>query len=120
MNLNDYLYSFLIGGIFCVIAQIFIDKSKVTAARILVSYVVVGVLMTAIGAYKPLVEFAKSGATVPLTGFGYVLAKGVEKAVTEDGLIGALYGGLKATSAGITASFTFALIWALMFKSKEK
>ncbi|HAN21481.1 MAG TPA: stage V sporulation protein AE [Clostridiales bacterium] len=120
MDLNDYLYSFLIGGAFCVVAQIFIDKSKVTAARILVSYVVIGVLLTAIGVYEPIVEFGRSGATVPLTGFGYALAKGVEKAVGENGLLGALTGGLKATSAGVTASFAFALLWALMFKSKEK
>jgi len=120
MDLNDYLYSFLIGGAFCVVAQIFIDKTKVTPARILVSYVVIGVLLTALGVYQPIIDFAKSGATVPLTGFGYTLAKGVEKAVKEDGLLGALYGGLKATSAGITASFTFALLWAIIFKSKEK
>lgn len=120
MNLNDYLYSFLIGGAFCVVAQIFIDKTKVTAARILVSYVVLGVILTALGLYQPIVDFAKSGATVPLTGFGYLLAKGVEKAVKEDGFFGVLYGGLKATSAGIAASFTFALVWAILFKSREK
>lgn len=120
MDLNDYLYSFLIGGAFCVIAQIFIDKTKVTPARILVTYVVMGVILTALGLYQPIIDFGKSGATVPLTGFGYLLAKGVEKAVDEQGLLGALIGGLKATSAGITASFTFALLWTLFFKSNEK
>ncbi|HBR30573.1 MAG TPA: stage V sporulation protein AE [Clostridiales bacterium] len=120
MKLNDYLYSFLVGGALCVIAQIFIDKTKVTAARILVTYVVLGVVLTALGLYQPLIDFAKSGATVPLTGFGYLLAKGVEKAVKEDGFFGVLYGGLKATAAGISASFSFALIWSILFKSKEK
>ena len=120
MDLNDYLYTFLIGGAFCVVAQIFIDKTKITSARILVSYVVIGVILTAVGLYEPLVEFASSGATVPLTGFGYLLAKGVEESVSQDGLFGALYGGLKAAAAGITASFAFALLWALLFKSKEK
>jgi stage V sporulation protein AE len=120
MELNDYLYTFLIGGAFCVVAQIFIDKTKVTSARILVGYVVIGVILTAAGLYQPIVDFAGSGATVPLTGFGYLLAKGVEETVDKEGLFGALYGGLKATSAGITASFAFALLWTLFFKSKEK
>ena len=120
MDLNVYLYSFLIGGAFCVIAQIFIDKTKVTPARILVAYVVIGVLLTALKLYQPIVDFAGSGASVPLTGFGYLLAKGVEKSVTEQGLLGALMGGLKATAAGITASFAFALLWTMFFKSKEK
>lgn len=120
MDINDYLYSFLIGGAFCVIAQVFIDKTKVTPARILVGYVVIGVILTALKVYQPIVEFAKSGGTVPLTGFGYLLAQGVEKSVDEKGLLGALLGGLKATSAGITASFSFALLWTLFFKSKDK
>ena len=120
MDLNSFLYSFLVGGILCVIAQIFIDKTKVTPARILVGYVVMGVILTALQVYEPIVKFGKSGATVPLTGFGYMLAKGVEKAVSEQGLLGALTGGLKATSAGITASLAFALLWSLLFKSKEK
>ena len=120
MDLNNYLYTFLVGGAFCVIAQIFIDKTKVTSARILVSYVVIGVILTAIGVYQPIVDFASSGATVPLTGFGYLLARGVEEAVARDGLFGALYGGLEATSAGITAAFAFALLWSLFFRSKAK
>jgi len=116
----DYLYVFLIGGVLCAVAQIFIDLTKVTPARILVTYVVSGVVLTAIGLYDRLVNFASTGATLPLTGFGYSLAKGVEKAVDEKGIIGILQGGLTATSGGIAATVVFALIWALLFKSKEK
>ena len=115
-----YLSVFLVGGILCTVAQVIIDMTKVTPARILVGYVVAGVILTAIGIYEPIVEFAQSGATVPLTGFGYSLAKGVEKAVDEQGLVGALTGGLTATSAGITTSLVSAFIIALIFKSKPK
>jgi len=115
-----FLYAFLIGGLLCVIAQILIDKTRLTPARILVAYVVGGVILTAIGLYEPLVNFAGNGATTPLTGFGYSLAKGVEKAVDEQGLIGALTGGLTGTAGGITAAMLFGLLAAVLFKSKPK
>ena len=115
-----YVSVFAVGGAFCAVAQIFIDKTKVTPARVLVGYVVSGVVLSAIGVYEPLVKFAKSGATVPLTGFGYSLAQGVEKAVDEKGLIGVLTGGLTATAAGITASLVLAFVAAIFFKSKPK
>lgn len=116
----DYLWAFLIGGSLCVIAQILIDKTKLTPARILVVYVCTGVVLTAIGVYEPLVNFAGSGATVPLTGFGYAIAKGVQNAVDEKGLLGALTGGLEATAGGISASICFGLIMSLIFSSKPK
>lgn len=115
-----FLYAFLIGGLLCVIAQIVIDKTRLTPARILVAYVVGGVILTAIGLYEPLVDFAGNGATTPLTGFGFSLAKGVEKAVDEKGLIGALTGGLTGTAGGITAAMLFGLLAAVLFKSKPK
>ena len=99
----QYLWSFLVGGLFCAVAQIFIDKTMLTPARILVAYVTSGVFLTAVGLYEPLKEFAGAGATVPLTGFGYSLAKGVEKAVDERGVIGAFTGGLSGTAGGIAA-----------------
>lgn len=116
----DYIKAFLIGGLFCLIGQILIDKTKLTPARILVSYVVIGVFLGAIGVYEPLVEFAGAGATVPLTGFGYNLAKGVREAVAEDGFLGVLTGGLKATAGGITAAVTAGLLASLLFKAKDK
>ena len=116
----EYLRAFAVGGALCVIAQILIDRTKLTPARILVCYVVAGVILTGIGVYGPLVEFAGTGATVPLTGFGYSLAMGVRRAVNERGLIGALTGGLTATSAGITAAMVFALFAAVLFKGKPK
>lgn len=116
----DYIKAFVVGGILCVIGQILIDKTKLTPARILVSYVVIGVLLGAIGIYKPLVDFAGAGATVPLTGFGYNLAKGVKEAVKEEGFIGILTGGLKATAGGITAAITAGLLASLLFKAKDK
>ena len=116
----DCLKAFAVGGLICVVGQILIDRTKLTPARILVSFVVSGVLLTAIGVYEPLVEFAGAGATVPLTGFGYSLAKGVKAAVTEHGLIGALMGGLEATAAGITASVLFGLVAALIVKPDDK
>lgn len=114
------LYAFLVGGFICFIGQVLIDCTKLTPARILVTYVVAGVILTAIGVYEPLVKFAGAGATVPLTGFGYSLATGVKEAVAEYGLIGALCGGLTATAAGITASVFFGYIMALVFKPGDK
>lgn len=114
------LYAFITGGILCVIAQILIDKTKLTPARILVLYVCAGVFLTAVGLYDYIVEFAGGGATVPLTGFGYAIAKGVEKAVAEKGLLGALTGGITATSGGITAAICFGYIASLIFSAKRK
>ena len=116
----EYIKAFVIGGILCLIGQILIDKTKLTPARILVSYVVIGVVLGAIGVYKPLVDFAGAGATVPLTGFGYSLAKGVKEAISEDGLLGAFTGGLKATAGGITAAIISALLASFLFKPKDK
>lgn len=116
----DYLKAFIVGGIFCMIGQILIDKTKLTPARILVSYVVVGVILGAIGLYEPIAEFAGAGATIPLTGFGYNLAKGVREAVNEDGFIGVLTGGFKATAGGITAAITAGLFTSLFFKAMDK
>ncbi len=112
--------AFLVGGFICLIGQILIDYTKLTPARILVSFVVSGVILTAIGIYDPIVEFAGAGATVPLTGFGYSIAKGVKEAMMEYGLLGALSGGIAATSAGIAASIFFGLIMALIFKPGDK
>ena len=116
----DYIKAFLVGGLLCLIGQILIDKTKLTPARILVSYVVIGVFLGAIGIYKPLADFAGSGATVPLTGFGYTLAKGVKEAVTEQGFLGIFTGGLKATAGGITAAITAGLLAGILFKAKDK
>ena len=116
----DYLKAFIIGGLLCVIGQILIDKTKLTPARILVSYVVAGVFFGAIGIYKPLVDFAGAGATVPLTGFGYNLAKGVKDAVQQDGFLGIFTGGLKASAGGITAAVFSGLLVSLIFKAKDK
>ena len=116
----DYLKAFLVGGLLCLIGQILIDKTKLTPARILVSYVVIGVLLGAVGVYQPLVEFAGAGATVPLTGFGNTLAKGVRDAIDEKGFLGILIGGLKATAGGITAAIVSGLIVSLIFKNKDK
>lgn len=116
----EYIRAFIVGGLICVVAQVLIDKTKLTPARILVSYVVAGVVLTAVGLYEPIVEFAGGGATVPLTGFGNVIAKGVKKAVDENGLLGALTGGLTASASGITAALFFSLLAAFVFKSKPK
>ena len=116
----DYLWAFLIGGLICVVAQILIDKTKLTPARILVIYVCAGVVLTAIGLYEPLVNLAGAGATTPLSGFGYAIASGVKKAVSEKGLLGALTGGLEATAGGITAAICFSLIMSFIFSSKPK
>ncbi len=116
----NYLYAFIIGGLMCLPAQILLDKTKLTNARILTGYVVAGVMLGGLGVYQHLVDFASAGATIPLTGFGYSLSKGVREAVDKDGLIGALYGGIKGTAAGISAATVFAVIWSMIFKSKQK
>ena len=116
----DIIKAFVIGGLLCVIGQVLIDKTKLTPARILVGYVVAGVVLGAIGVYKPIAEFAGAGATVPLTGFGYTLAKGVKEAVVQDGIIGIFTGGLKATAGGITAAIIAGLIVSVIFRAKDK
>ena len=116
----DYLKAFLVGGLLCALGQILIDKTKLTPARILVSYVVLGVFLGAIGVYQPLIEFAGAGASVPLTGFGSLLAKGVREAIQEDGFLGIFTGGLKASAGGITAAITAGLLSSLIFKAKDK
>ena len=116
----DYIKAFLIGGILCFIGQLIIDKTKLTPARILVSYVVAGVILSASGLYAKLVDFAGAGATVPLTGFGHTIAKGIKAAVNQDGFIGIFVGGLKATAGGITAAILFGLLMSLIFKAKDK
>ena len=116
----EYLKAFLCGGALCLIGQILIDKTKLTPARILVSYVVIGVFLGAIGIYKPLVEFAGAGASVPLTGFGYTLAKGVKEAVQHDGFLGIFSGGLKACAGGITIAIFAGLLVSLIFKPRDK
>lgn len=119
-RIMEYLKSFLIGGIFCLIGQILIDKTKLTPARILVGYVVAGVILSAVGLYQPIADFAGAGASVPLTGFGHLLAKGVKEAIAEQGFIGILTGGLKATAGGISAAMIAGLIVSLIFKAKDK
>ena len=116
----DYVKAFIVGGIFCLIGQILIDKTKLTPARILVSYVVCGVLLTALKIYQPIVDFAGAGATVPLTGFGYCLANGVKEAVETQGILGVFTGGLKSTAGGITAAIVSALTVSLIFRAKDK
>ena len=115
----EYLKAFLVGGALCAIGQIFIDKTKWTPARILTGYVVVGVFLGGLGIYEPLVEFAGAGASVPLTGFGYSLARGVRDAVDEMGLLGVLTGGLTATAAGIAAAIVFGFLAAVFARSKS-
>ena len=116
----EYLKAFLVGGALCVIGQLFIDLTKLTPARILVTYVVSGVVLGAAGLYEPLVKWAGAGATVPLTGFGYTLSKGVVKAISEQGALGILTGGLTATAGGIAAAVVFGVLMALIFKPGEK
>lgn len=116
----EYLKAFVVGGLFCAVGQALIDYTKLTPARILVSYVVAGVIMGAFGIYKPLAEFAGAGATVPLTGFGNTLVEGVKQAVDEKGLLGVLTGGLGGAAAGITAAILFGLLASLLFRPKEK
>ena len=105
--LKDCLGAFLVGGAFCLIGQILVDYTKLTPARILVGFVVSGVILTAIGVYEPIVEFAEAGATVPLTGFGYLISEGIREAVDKQGLLGALTGGLTAAAGGISAALVF-------------
>lgn len=116
----EYLKAFLVGGVICAIGQVLIDYTKLTPARILVSFVVVGVILGGLGIYQPLIDFAGAGASVPLTGFGALLAKGVKEAVANDGLFGVLTGGITAAAGGITAAILFALITALIFKPGDK
>ena len=116
----EYLKAFVVGGLICVVGQLLIDYTKLTPARILVSFVTLGVFLTGIGVYEPLVKFAGSGATVPLSGFGYTLAKGVQSAVEQYGFLGIFMGGLSACAAGITAVIIFGLIASLITKSSDK
>ena len=116
----DYLKAFLVGGGLCLIGQILIDKTKLTPARILVAYVVLGVFLNAVGIYEPLAEFAGAGASVPLTGCGNLLAKGVQEAVDEKGFLGIFTGGLKACAGGITAAIVAGLVASLVFKARDK
>ena len=116
----DYVKAFLIGGLLCLIGQILIDKTKLTPARILVSYVVMGVILGGLGIYQPIAEFAGAGATVPLTGFGNLLAKGVKESIQKDGFLGIFTGGLKAAAGGITAAIFAGLLAGFVFKAKDK
>lgn len=116
----DYLKAFVVGGLLCLIGQILIDKTKLSPARILVGYVVIGVILGALGFYKPLMDFAGAGASVPLTGFGNTLAKGVRTAVDQDGFLGVFTGGLKAAAGGITMAIVAGLLAGLIFKAKDK
>ena len=116
----NYLWAFLIGGVLCVIGQLLIDYTKLTPARILVMYVVAGVILEAVGVYGYLVDFAGAGATVPLTGFGYTIATGVKKAIYEYGFLGIFTGGLTATAGGITAAIVISYIVSLFAKSKSQ
>ena len=115
-----YIKAFLVGGAFCLLGQIIIDRSRLTPARILTSYVVAGVILGALGIYQPLADWAGAGATVPLTGFGNLLAKGVRQAVEEDGLLGVLSGGFRAASTGLGAAVFFGLIVSLIAKPRDK
>lgn len=116
----EYAKAFLCGGLLCIVGQILIDKTALTPARILTGYVTAGVILSGIGVYQPLVDWAGAGATVPLTGFGHLLAKGVRKAVDEQGVLGAFTGGITAAAGGITAAILFGFLVALLFKSKPK
>lgn len=115
-----YLYAFLVGGLLCAVGQFLIDLTKLTPARILVAYVCTGVFLGAVGIYEPLVKLSGEGARVPLTGFGFLLCKGVEKQIDKDGFLGIFTGGLTACAAGVAAAMVFAFIAALLFKPKQK
>ena len=115
-----YFRAFLVGGLLCLIGQILIDKTKLTPAKILTAYVVTGVFLGAVGIYEPIAKFGGAGATIPLTGFGYNLAKGVKKAVEADGFLGIFTGGLKAAAGGITAAVALGLLCSVLFRSKDK
>ena len=114
------LKAFLVGGALCMVGQVLVDRTRLTPARILSGYVVAGVVLSAVGLYQPLVDFAGAGATVPLTGFGHLLAKGVREAVHRGGFLGELTGGLTASAAGVTAAVFFALLCAILFRAKAK
>lgn len=116
----DYIKAFLVGGALCLIGQILIDKTKLTPARILVCYVVAGVVLGAVGLYPKLIEFAGAGASVPLTGFGSLLAKGVKETIAKDGFLGIFTGGLKASAGGITAAIVAGLTASFLFRPKDK
>ena len=116
----EYLKAFLVGGLLCLIGQILIDTTRLTPARILTAYVVAGVVLGGAGVYESIVDFGGAGATVPLTGFGYNLAKGVREAVDSDGLLGALTGGFQAAAGGVAAAVFFGFLAALLFKPKDK
>jgi stage V sporulation protein AE len=116
----EYGKAFVVGGLICLVGQILIDKTKLTPARILVLFVTLGVVLTAVGLYGPLVDFAGAGATVPLTGFGYTMAKGVVKAIQEQGILGILTGGVTAAAAGIAAAVFFGYLAALISKPSDK
>ncbi len=115
-----FVYVFLVGGLLCAIAQILIDKTNMSPARIMVSYVVAGVVLTALGLYEPIVKFANSGATVPIIGFGYSLAKGAKKLVDQKGWLGVLGGGITGTSTGIAAAILFGMLFSMFSKPKSK
>ena len=116
----DYLKAFFVGGVLCVVGQVLIDKTRLTPARILTAYVVVGVLLSAVGVYGYLADWAGAGASIPLTGFGHTLAQGAKEAVDEMGLLGAFVGGLRASAGGIAAAIVFGMICAVIFKPKAK
>ena len=116
----EYLKAFLCGGVLCIIGQVLIDRTKLTPAKILVSYVTAGVILSALGLYQPLADWAGAGATVPLTGFGYNLAKGVKKAVAQKGWLGVFTGGLTSSAGGIAAAVIFAVVMALLFRPGDK
>lgn len=115
----EYLRAFLVGGIICALSQVLIDRTRLTPARILSSYVIIGLILTAVGIYQPIVDFGGAGATVPLLGFGYSMAKGVEAAVAQYGWTGAFTGGLSATAGGVAAAIGFSLLMSFFFKSKD-
>ena len=116
----EYVRAFLVGGAFCAVAQILIDKTRLTPARILVTYVVCGVALGALGIYKPLIDFAGAGVTLPISGFGYLISRGVREAIDREGFMGIITGGLTATAGGITAALFFGLVASLIFKSKPR
>ena len=116
----EYVRAFLTAGVICAISQVFIDRTKLTPGRILVTFVVLGVILTGIGLYEPVVKFGGAGATVPLLGFGYTMAEGVKEAIAQRGFLGVFTGGLTATAGGIAAAVVFSLIGALIFKSRDR
>jgi stage V sporulation protein AE len=120
MNGMDYIQAFIVGGLICVVGQILIDKTKMMSGRILVAFVCIGCILGGLGIYEPIEKFGGAGATVPLTGFGYLLAKGVMKEIDSIGFLGIMTGGLKAAAGGITAAVIFAFLAAMLFNPKEK